>query len=196
MSDFLKNFWQDNLAEIRENKIRFGAILTCLIVAVIFALADSTAADTEIPVETPPPVEVPADKPIQPAAVPTASENLKVVFGANSSELYVSDPFTAPVVEIPEPAPPPVPEPELPAELPPVPVEIPAAPKESTETFALKGTAITGDFKTAIIHKISGGDKAQNLVVSVGDTLGNRRVVDITASFVALDDGSQINLAP
>lgn len=197
MSDFLKNFWQKDLAEIRKNKIRFGAILTCLIVAVIFALADSTSADTEIPLE--PAVETPAaaDTPIQPvqtAAVPTASENLKVVLGANSSTLCVSDPFTAPVAEIPEPTPPPVPEPavEVPVELPEIPVaQVPA------ETFALNGTAISENSKTAIIHKITGDrDKAQNLIVSVGDTLGTRRVVDITPEFVALDDGSKIFFSP
>lgn len=191
MSDLLKNFWQENLAEIRANKIRFGAILTCLIVAVIFALADFTSADTEIPIETaaPAPAEIPADKP-----VPAASENLKVVLGANSDTLYVSDPFNAPVVEIPEPAPPPVSAPavEVPVELPEIPVA--QVEPEPAEKFALNGTAITEDSKTAIVHKIT-GDK-DTLIVSVGDTLGTRRVADITPKFVALDDGSKIFFSP
>lgn len=194
MSDFLKNFWQDNLTEIRENKIRFGAILILLIATVIFALADSTAADTEIPIETPA-AETPAAavedteiQPVQPAAVPAASENLKVVLGANSSALYVSDPFTAP---IPEPAP----AVEVPAELPEIPVA--QIEPEPAEKFALSGTAVSGDSKTAIIHKISGDkDRAENFIVSVGDTLGTRRVIDITPDFVALDDGSKIFFTP
>ena len=195
MPPFLKNFWQNDLKEIRENKIRFGAILACLIAAVIFALADSTDAGAEISIEpvAPPAVETPtaADTKIQP--VSTASENLKPVIGANSSELYVSDPFTAPVVETYEPIPPPVQifepaEVELP--------EIPVAQIEPAEKFALDGTAITGDSKTAIIRKLTGDEKAKNFIVSVGDNLGARRVVDITPNFVALDDGSKIFFSP
>ena len=195
MPPFLKNFWQNDLKEIRENKIRFGAILACLIAAVIFALADSTDAGAEISIEpaAPPAVETPtvADTKIQP--VSTASENLKPVIGANSSELYVSDPFTAPVVETYEPIHPPVQifepaEVELP--------EIPVAQIEPAEKFALDGTAITGDSKTAIIRKLTGDEKAKNFIVSVGDNLGARRVVDITPNFVALDDGSKIFFSP
>ena len=195
MPPFLKNFWQNDLKEIRENKIRFGAILACLIAAVIFALADSTDAGAEISIEpaAPPVVETPtaADTKIQP--VSTASENLKPVIGANSSELYVSDPFTAPVVETYEPIPPPIQifepaEVELP--------EIPVAQIEPAEKFALDGTAITGDSKTAIIRKLTGDEKAKNFIVSVGDNLGARRVVDITPNFVALDDGSKIFFSP
>lgn len=189
MSDFLKNFWQDNLTEIRENKIRFGAILILLVAVTIFALADSDDAATEIPIETPAAaVEDTEIQPVPPAAVPAASENLKVVLGANSSALYVSDPFTAP---IPEPAP----AVEVPAELPEIPVA--QIEPEPAEKFALSGTAVSGDSKTAIIHKISDDkDRAENFIVSVGDTLGTRRVVDITPDFVALDDGSKIFFTP
>lgn len=188
MSDFLKNFWRDNLNEIRENKIRFGAILILLIAVTIFALADSTAADTEIPIETPAAaVEDTKIQPVQPAAVPTASGNLKIVLGANSSALYVSDPFTAPIPE-------PVPAVEVPVELPEIPVA--QIEPEPAEKFALSGTAVSGNSKTAIIHKISSDDKTENLIVSVGDTLGTRRVVDITPDFVALDDGSKIFFTP
>lgn len=202
MPDFLKIFWQKDLAEIRENKIRFGAILILLIAAVIFALADSTSADTEIPLEqtaAPQAVEIPADKQIQPvqtAALPAASQNLKPVLGASSGELCVGDPFTAPVIEIPEPPPAPVAAPavEIPVEMP----EIPVAQIEfkPAEKFALNGTAINDGSKTAIIHKITGGDKAEIFIVSLGDTLGARRVTDITVDFVQLDDGSKISFSP
>ena len=199
MPPFLKNFWQDDLKEIRENKIRFGAILVLLAVTVIFALADFTSTDTEIPIENAAPAPAAETEQIQPVqpAVPAASENIKVVLGANSSELYVSDPFTAPVVETYEPIPSTVQSFEpAEVELPEIPAEIPVAQIEPAEKFALDGTAISGDSKTAIIHKISGGEKTKNLIVSVGDNLDSRRVVDITPSFVALDDGSRIFFSP
>lgn len=196
MSDALKNFWDKNLEEIRANKIRFGAILIIAAVTVIFALSDSTASDSEIILDAPAP-QIPA-----PAPIPTAAENVKPILGANASELYVQDPFKAPAVEIPAPPPAAV-EPVTPAVeiLPEIPVaQIPATaePPEPAEKFLLRGTAINGNSKSALIHKISGENKsaAQNLIVNLGDSLGSSRVVDITPDFVALDDGSKIFLSP
>ena len=189
MPDALKNFWDKNLEEIRANKIRFGAILIIAAAAIIFALQDSTASDSEIILD-------------KPAPAPTAAEKIKPVLGANFSELYVQDPFKAPTLETPPP--PAVVEPvtqtveilpEIPvAQIPPPIVE----PPKPADNFLLRGTAINGDSKSALIHKISGENNsaAENLIVSLGDSLGSRRVVDITPNFIALDDGSKIFLSP
>ena len=194
MPDALKNFWDKNLEEIRANKIRFGAILIIAAAAIIFALSESAASDSKIILDAPAPAEIPA------VVQPAAAEKVKPVLGANSSELYVQDPFKAPAVEIPAPPPAAV-EPTVEI-LPEIPVaQIPPAivqPPKPAEIFLLRGTAINGDSKSALIHKISGENKsaAENLIVSLGDFLGTRRVVDITANFIALDDGSKIFLTP
>ncbi len=198
MLDSLKNFWEKNLEEIRANRIRFAAIIACLILAVIVALDDYSSAGEEIPLRTTQP-ELPAPSPVTTQNNPPATENLIAVTGANPNELYVYNPFQQPPkpqpapieIELPEPAeipqfttPPPI-----------IPVAQEPAPK-SEEKFILRGTAISGNHQSAIINKISSGEKYENLVVSLGEHISGRRVVEISADFVSLEDGTKIFLSP
>lgn len=203
MPDLIKNFWQDNLEEIRANKIRFGVIIALFIFAVIVALADNSSGE-EISLNEPAPT-IPAEKPAE-NIIPVqnnfpASDNLTAVVGANSSELIVHNPFQKPTPKfipasekIPEPEPEPI---ELPQIFIPPPVPTVAQePEKTAEKFILRGTAITGNQKSAIINKISSGDTRENFIVNIGDTLGGRRVVEIFADSVILEDGTKISISP
>lgn len=194
----LQNFWQAQLDEIKENKLRFVAVFICFIVAVIFYFTDENSNGEEIdlsenvtPVETPEPVEnVDADKKIitvKNAATSNADKNITVVLGANSENLYVRDPFKVP------PKPKIQPPPELSAIVVPPPVaQIPPAP---TAKFILRGTAIIGEKKSALIQKIILDDKnsdEENLILEIGDTLNGKKIIDINQESLTLDDNSKI----
>lgn len=82
--------------------------------------------------------------------------------------------------------------------LPSVPAEEPVAqePPEPAEKFILRGTAIHGDNKTALIQKIIPDENSidDTLILKTGDVIGGRRVVDISADSVTFDDGAQLRL--
>lgn len=187
-----EKFWQDNLKEIQENKIRFAGICICFLVAVILFLNDDNGGEEIILAETPQ-IET-AEKidagakiiTVQNSTVPNFNENIKVVLGANSEDLFVGDPFKFPPKEKVEPPP----------ELPPVIVAPPVAQIQiSTERFILRGTAIIGNNKTALIQKISANDKTEeNLIFGIGDIINGKKIVEIATDSVILEDGETLYL--
>jgi hypothetical protein len=54
LSDELKNFWQNDLKEIRENKIRFAGLCISFIIAAGLLLTDDSGGEEIILTETPP----------------------------------------------------------------------------------------------------------------------------------------------
>ncbi len=197
MSDKLKNFWQKDLKELQENPLRFGGLLICFIAAVALFFSDGGGGEQINISENPAPVEnvetpapVANDKKVvavKNAKNSSADKNITVVLGANSEELIVHDPFKVPQkekIETPSPAEIPTVQPEI---IPPVAQE---SPKPS-EKFILRGTAIVGYKKSALIQMIS-NDKnsaAENLILEIGDTLGGKKIIDISQDFLTFDDG-------
>lgn len=190
----IETFLQAQIAEIKKNPVRFAAVCTLFIVVVIFCFMDENSAGEEIDlaeteIETPAET-VDADQKIitvKTAAISNADKNIIPVLGANSEDLYVRDPFKIPAK--PKVQPPP----ELPAVIIPPPVaQVPPAP---TEKFVLRGTAIIGDKKSALIQKSSKNEKDSaegNLIFEVGDTLNGKIIIDINQNSLTFDDGSKL----
>ncbi len=185
MPDDLKKFWQNNLIEIRENKLRFAALLILLVFVTILALSNSESGE-EIILTEQPQIETAEE------FVPVPNANIIVALGANSGDLYISNPFKAePEIEPP------------PAEILPQIPEIPSQPEiiisqpvaqespKPAEKFILRGTAIIGENKSALIQKNSSED---NLIVNIGDTLSGKIIVDIAQDSLIFDDGSKMTL--
>ena len=163
----LKDFWQKELQEIQENKIRFAGLCICFIVLAGLFLADDGGGEEITLNETP-----------TPEVIETADTN---------KNLFISDPFKIPEKEKIEPPP----------ELPPVIIAPPVAQVPiSNEKFILRGTAIIGNNKTALIQKISEDKKsdAENLILGIGDNLNGKKILDIAADSVIFEDGETLHL--
>lgn len=187
----LKDFWQKELKELQENKIRFAGLCICFILAAGLFLADDSGGEEIILTDTPPPEVVETSNTnknivtVKNSAVSTADKNIKIVLGANSDGLFISDPFKIPEKEKMEPPP----------ELPPVIIAPPVAQVPiSNEKFILRGTAILGENKSALIQKIFGDKKSdtENLILNIGDTLNGKRIVEIGVDAVTLEDGETL----
>lgn len=197
MSDKFKNFWQKDLNELKENPLRFGGLLICFIALVILFFSDDGGGEQINTSKNPAPVET-VEKPatvandtkiitVKNAKNSNADKNITVVLGANSENAVVHDPFKIPQKEKFD-TPPPAEIPTVqPAIIPPVAQE----PPKLSEKFILRGTAIVGYNKSALIQIIS-NDKnsaAENLILEIGDTLGGKKIIDISQDFLTFDDG-------
>lgn len=198
----LQDFWQSQIAEIKENKIRFAAVFTCFVIVVILFLTDENSDGEEINLsENPAPVETPANTEnitagkkiitVKNVSVSNANKNITAVIGANSDNLYVADPFKVP------PKPKIEPPPEISVEIPVVITQPPVAqvPIILNEKFILRGTAIIGKKKSALIQKIIPDEKnsdEENLILEIGDTLNGKKIIDINQESLTLDDGSKL----
>ena len=63
------------------------------------------------------------------------------------------------------------------------------------EKFVLRGTAIIGANKSALVQKIFVDKKnsdAENLILNIGDSLNGKRVIDIGVDCLILDDGETL----
>ena len=179
--DEVKKFFKAQLDEIRENKLRFGLIISCLIVVIIFAALDSESVE-EIPLAQKNSVNV--DRQTKFAAT---SETVKALIGANSDEVFVQDPFESPAqfVKVEEKILPPV------EQINPVIFEPPKVEnKLPEEKFVLKGVAI-GAESTALVTKIV-GDKSETTFLKIGDKIKGKAVVSIGRDFLTLEDGEKI----
>ncbi len=189
--DELKNIWQKDLKEIRENKIRFAGLCICFIFAAGLFLTDDSGGEEIILTETPPPEVVEtADTnknivTIKRAENSNVNENIKIVVGANSDDLFVGDPFKVPPKE----------KIEKPPELPSVIISPPVAQVKTK--FILRGIAIVGANKSAIFQKIIDNDKKsgeENLILGIGDNINGKKIVDIATDSVILEDGEILNI--
>ena len=76
------------------------------------------------------------------------------------------------------------------------------SPLPKSETIMLKGTAISGNKKMAIVQigKVSKNDsnndknKIESRLLSIGDEIEGKRVIDIGKNFIAFDDGKSLSL--
>ena len=205
----MEKFFKAQLEEIRKNKIRFGLLVAALIVAVICAIADSQGGGEEIELEPKQVAQVEKNSVEENISVPqknsSVSDNVTVVIGANANEVYVADPFkkTAPSKKETQTATSEIAAQEnissVEKKLPPdeveevvtLPAEIPA-PKPPEEKFILRGIAL-GEVKTALIEKVVSG-KIETLFLRVGDSVGGKKILDITNDFVILENDEKLEL--
>ena len=178
MSDKLKEFLRGELEELKQNKIRVAAIGVCLVVLIGVWLTDDTSGGEEVDlskttVDKPPTTK---DVPAKPSPAPINVDGVTPVLGAVADPLIIADPFAG----IDKPKPPPKPVAPVNFQLP------PTIPQPSQEKITLTGTAL-GEVKTAMFLR---GNKT--IFLTIGDELNGRRIVDITADFVAFDDGSRV----
>ncbi|MBQ7197976.1 MAG: hypothetical protein IJS29_01810 [Selenomonadaceae bacterium] len=194
----MKDFLKSQLEEIRENKLRFGLLIICLVVAIIYAFADSFDSGEEINLDAPQKVaqvESPA-KNISSTSekVTVTSDKVKAVIGANADDVFIYDPFKNPApAKVDEPVK--VDEvdakvektlpPAEPAIVTPPAVEVPTPPEDN---FILRGTALANN-KTAMVEKISNG-KSETLFLQIGEKINGKAIVDIAQDFITLDDGN------
>lgn len=104
MPDGIKNFWQVNVSELRENKLRFAVLFALLLIAVGIAFLENFSGGGEEIILTETPAQIP-----QAAEIPTiVNESIETVDGANDEDILIYDPFKMPPPEDePEDLPPP-----------------------------------------------------------------------------------------
>ena len=219
MNDKLKNFFEKERAEIEKHKLRIGAVFFCLIFLIIFVSADFEESE-EINLAEVQPVEenIPADKKAveqkisekKSEVAKVENKNVTAVKGANSEILFVRDPFKisveedevedkkveaekksdSPKVEEKFSQPVIIQQPASQKNLPPQPATL-----KSAENFILTGTAIGDNQKTALIQHYKDDKLAETLMLSVGDTLNGKKIIEITEDFLQLDGGEKIYLS-
>ena len=173
MPDELKRILARELDELKQNKIRVGALIACLFVLLIFWAVDDSSDDEEIILTEEPPVT--KDLPVK-------------VLPAPANALFIGDPFAVEEEKIP--APPPEPPPKIPAApVPIIPIQPPpqAPIEQPQEKFVLIGTAISGANKTAMFLRGS-----ETLFLTIGEEIGGRKISDITPDFVTFEDGGRV----
>lgn len=184
MPDELKKFLSRELEELRQNKIRAGALVACVVFLLIYCVMDDSPRNEEIslneptaPTETASPVT--KDLPAKPLPVTKNSDGVTLVMGANADALTVADPFAG------EDKPTPAPPTKISAPVAPIGIKPPPIPKP--QEIILTGTAISGERKTAMFLR-----GKETIFLSIGEQLDGRQIVDITADFVTFADGSRI----
>lgn len=191
MFDELKKFLSRELDELKQNKIRAIALVACLVVAVILWTVDDSSGGEEIVLDDAPPVT--KDLPVKILPVEKSPDGVTIVLGANADALLIADPFADEEKSQPPPKPQPsqptLPTPLLPAIPSPVAIQPPPQVEQPREQFILTGTAISGNNKTAMFLRGN-----ETLFKTIGDELNGRRIVDITADFVTLDNNERIYL--
>ena len=190
MPDELKEILRRELNELKQNKIRVGALAMCAIVLLIFAITDDSSDGEEIILEEPPPLT--KDLPVKVLHVPKSPDGVKIVLGANADRIFIGDPFETEedIKSVPPPQPATQPAPPLPIiPAPSIPLPPPESKPEPQEQIILLGTAISGENKTAMFLRGN-----ETLFKTIGEEIGGRTISDITPDFVAFTDGGRIYL--
>ena len=60
--------------------------------------------------------------------------------------------------------------------------------------LTLKGTAISGDKKMAIIQKSYDKNKSESHMLKLGDEINGKKIIDIGRNFIIFDDGEYLYL--
>lgn len=187
-----KNFPQkfsELLENIRKNKFRTGGLIALIIFSVAVKFID-LADDEKIILDESPKVSEKI----------SSDEKIIPVQGGSSEEIYVADPFLKNISEEePEEKTPALPEEEkiLPPDekiLLPEKSEEPLPPQKN---FILVGTAVSSENKIALVQSVTLGKNSshEDLLLGVGDFLGERQIIDIAEKFLILEDGEKIYIS-
>lgn len=185
--------------EIKKNKIRIAGLAFCVISFGLFALSEKNSGGEEIILNSPPeqiqtvetkqkPENKPEVTPAKKNSPDKLGENVTPVAGANSGELQIKNPFSRPK-EIKKPEKNKIVRPEIPA-----PAKKPVTGPE--EKFVLNGVA-TGEEKIALVSHIfkrDGKNFREDLILTIGDNLGRRKISDITSNGIIFDTGERLIL--
>ena len=214
--DKIKNFFENERAEIEKHKFRLVFSFLLLLATIIFVFTNfDDNEEEELNLNETPSIEektaveknLPTEK--QPEVKKVSEENIVPVIGANSEILFVRDPFKLSESEI---------ETEKTAEekkveqptveekvstvsapsvifSPPELTKKSSPPSEETEFFALSGTAIGENQKTALVKHFKKDKFTETLMLTVGDTLNGKKIIEITEDFLQLDGGEKIYLS-
>ena len=205
-NDRLKDFYYREINEIKQNKLRFGAIVAALAASVaLFFITDTetevtAAADSESskviaavnddPLDDKPSNKDKSEKPASKVTSITGLERASEVEGLINP--FKSD-LATPPVEKKFTEPPAIPLP------PSIPTPAKTVDADSQVVLILKGTAISGDKKMAIIQRsTTTKDKtkdqfhSESVMLNLGDTFEGRRIVSIGRNFIAFDDGQYL----
>lgn len=188
MSDELKKILRREFDELSRNKIRATALVACAAMLAIFWLSDEPAPAEKISLDEPP-VKAPATKDLPAKNFPPQKifDGVKIVAGATADPLTIANPFAAEKTSPKKISPPKIsPPPKIPQE---GSLNAPQGEIPPREKILLTGTAISGAKKTAMFLR-----GKETIFRTVGDELDGRKIVDITADFVALSDGTRIYL--
>ena len=201
-----KDFLDNELAELREHRLRFGLLICSMAVLIIFLVLD------DVPID--PPTELVEEESLveeEPTPVERIDRRTEIIGLARASEdVQLINPFA---VDLPKPPPEPLIIPiTTPAPPPPPPLStldkrgVPKPEPTSKVMLTLKGTAIGDNKKIAVVNRevIGGkvdeesgaqaGRRIEHRLLKIGDAVDGRKVVDIGKNFVEFDDGERLEL--
>lgn len=215
-SDRLKEFYYREINEIKQNKLRFGAIIATFVASVaMFFITDTETEVTAAADNVSPKIvaasndDLPDDKLSVKNKSDKSASKVTSITGLEraSDSVELINPFKSDL-----PKPPVEKKSTEPAAIP-LPPSIPAPTKtvdaDSQVVLILKGTAISGDKKMAIIQRSVDSknqskkskssktektdvSKNESLILNVGDDIDGKRIVDISKDFVVFDTGQRL----
>ena len=198
-SDRLKEFYYREINEIKQNKLRFGAIIATFVASVAMFFITDTETEVTAAADNVSPKIVAASNDDLPDDKHKSASKVTSITGLEraSDSVELINPFKSDL-----PKPPVEKKSTEPAAIP-LPPSIPAPTKtvdaDSQVVLILKGTAISGDKKMAIIQRSTNTkDKSkeqihsESVMLNLGDTFDGRQVVSIGRNFIAFDDGQYL----
>jgi len=207
MPKYLQEFWSKfkarEVAQIKEHRLRIIIAMTVSLVLaslfISFNLEDEPSASGNNNVEQPA-----NETKEEVKSTPKIKSSQKILGLQKAAEnVDLINPFKVDLKETPPAVPPviPAPVPALPVTpimQPPTPV---AAEVEPKTILNLKGTAISGDKKLAVVAIIksskdnNGKSKSESQLVKIGDEVNGRKVTDIGKNFIVFDDGQKLDMS-
>ena len=212
MNEQLRKIYDREFSEIKQHKKRFGAIIASLVVSLLlFAFTDN-----EEPVKATPDIEtakvVEPKKNAKTAANNEIKSKFKNVAGLEkvSENADIINPFKVDIekppknktenksIEVPAPV-------FTPPALPEAPAQNKTAEPVEKVVLILKGVAISGDKKMAIIQRgtnindkdsktSEGKNSAESFLLSLGDEIDGRRIIDISKDSITFDNGHKLRI--
>ena len=180
-----EKFFKQEIEEIRQNKVRVIGLVLCFVFAIVFLIWNYFDTGEEIIL-----TEKPSDEEKNISVQKVPEQNITAVIGANSDVLFVKNPFHSKKEILEEEKE--VEKSELTEKIS-EPVEDIKISTPVDEKFVLSGTAITSEEKTALVQHTK-NSVSENLFLSVGDTVGNKKIIDIEEDFILLEDGEKLYL--
>ena len=180
----MRIFYEHEINEISQHKFRLVLIIVLLIILlVIFILTDSNDESKEKLF----------NEDVKKSQIKTQMKESKVseqiIYEIDDTEVQLTNPFQVDVIQT-------MPESEKKSDkvifTPPNPPVLPQpqSVKTNNNILILKGTAISGDKKFAIIQFDK--DKSTTKMLTIGDTINDKKVVDIGKNFIIFDNGEQL----
>ena len=206
--DKLRSFYEQELNEIKQHKLRFGLIAASLAASIVlfFFFEEDNESATVSNDAAPKVVSVTKDTAsINSKEVHKTTSKVTEVIGLKraSADAELINPFKVDIIDS---KPPTIQPPAVVPTVPTLPLQQTKTPEPDRQiVLILKGTAISGNRKMAIIQRSVVGknsskdsedsknkDKSESMMLSLGDIIDGRRIVDISRDFITFDDGHDL----